>query len=97
MGYYMIVYPLPENYKDTSVNRQRVMEKFKKFYEAPKFCMRQHELDHVYNPYENKYKYVCLSSSMERPEYYTGKPVKSGWDNYIILNEDDNNISIGEL
>lgn len=97
MGYYMIVYPLPENYKDNTVNRQKVMEKFKKFCEAPKFRIRAHELDHVFNPYKKIYKYVCLSSSMDRPEYWPDKPVEAGWDNFIILNEDDNNISIGEL
>ena len=97
MGYYMIVYPLPKNYKNNPENNQKVMEKFRKFCEAPKFRMREHELDHVYNPYEKKYKYVCLSSSMERPEYCTDTPSNMDWDNYIILNEDDNNISIGEL
>lgn len=94
---YMIVYALPENYKDTSANRQKVMEKFKEFYEAPKFRMREHTLDHVYNSYKKIYKYVCLASDIARPEYYTDKPMEAGWDSYIILNEDDNNISIGEL
>ena len=97
MGYYMIVYPLPKNYKNTPDNNQKVMEKFKKLYETSKFRMREHMLDRVYNPYKKIYKCVCLSSSMERPEYYTDKPSNMGWDNYIILNEDDNNISIGEL
>ena len=34
---------------------------------------------------------------MLRLEYYTDMPEYAGYDNYIILNEDDNNISIGEL
>lgn len=97
MCQYMIVYPLPENYKDNTVNRQKVMEKFKRLYDAPKFRMREHTLDRTYNPYKKTYKYVCLSSSMNRPEYWPDKPVEAGWDSYIILNEDDNNISIGEL
>lgn len=94
---YMIVYPLPENYKETPNNIQRVMEKFKKFFETSKFPIREHMLDYAFNSYINTYKYICLSSSMLRPEYYTEMPYTACWDNYIILNEDDNNISIGEL
>lgn len=94
---YMIVYPLPENYKDTAANRQKVIEKFKRLYEAPKFHMKIHLLDRVYNTYKKRYKYVCLSSCMERPEYYENMPKEYLWDNFIILHEDDNNISIGEL
>ena len=97
MDYYMIVYPLPDNYKDTSINRQKVMEKFKKFCEKSKLCMKDHTLDHVYNPYKNGYKYVCLSSRIDRPEYYTYRPTAAGWEHFIILNEDYNNILIGEL
>lgn len=95
--YYMIVYPLPENFKNTPDNIQKVMEKFKKFCETSEFCMKEHKFDHVYNPYKKTYKYVCLSSSMNRPEYWLDKPADMRCDNYIILNEDDNNISIGEL
>lgn len=94
---YMIVYPLPENYKETTNNIQRVMEKFKKFFETSKFSIREHKLDHVFNSYINTYKYICLSSSILRPEYCAEMPSTAYWDNYIILNEDDNNISIGEL
>lgn len=94
---YMIVYPLPENYKETPNNIQRIMEKFKKFCETSEFCMKEHKFDHVFNSYINTNKYICLSSIMLRPEYYTVRPSTACWDNYIILNEDDNNISIGEL
>ena len=94
---YMIVYPLPENYKETPNNIQRIMEKFKKFCETSKFPIGEHKLDYVFNSYINTYKYICLSNSMCRPEYYTDMPNNSCWDNYIILNEDYNNISIGEL
>lgn len=97
MGYYMIVYPLPENYTDTYANRQRILEKFKKFCEKSKLRMKDHELDCIYNPYVNWHKYVCLSSRIKRPEYYTNRPIAAGWEHFIILNEDYNNILIGEL
>lgn len=97
MEYYMIVYPLPDNYKDTYANRQKVMEKFKKFCEKSKLCMKDHTLDHVFNPYRKIYKYVCLSSSMASPEYHLNMPTYANYENFIILHEDDNNISIGEL
>lgn len=94
---YMIVYPLSENYKETTNNIQRIMEKFKKFFETSKFPIRKHQLDYIFNSYINTYKYICLSSSMLRLEYYTDMPEYAGYDNYIIRNEDDNNVSIGEL
>lgn len=94
---YMIVYPLPKNYKNTPDNNQKILEKFEKFLETSKFPMKEHTLDHVYNTYKKIHKYVCLSSSMERPEYYENRPADARWDNYIILYEDDNNILIGEL
>ena len=94
---YMIVYPLPENYKNTCDNEQRVVEKFKKFFEVSKFPIEEYTFDHVYNFYNKIYKYVCLSSVMDRPEYYKDMPSYLGFNDYIILNEDDNSISIGEL
>ena len=94
---YMIVYPLPKDYKDTLVSMQGVMEKFKKFFKTSELISSGHTLDRTYNAYKKTHKYVCLNSSMERPEYYTDMPVKGVWDNYIILHDDDNNISIGEL
>ena len=94
---YMIVYPLPKNYKNTPDNNQKILEKFKKLCETSKFPMKGHELDHVYNTYKKIHKYVCLNSSMCSPEYYENRPADASWDNYIILHDDDNNISIGEL
>lgn len=79
MDYYMIVYPLPDNYTNTYTNRQRILEKFKKFCEKSKLRMKDHTLDRIYDSYKNGYKYVCLSSRINRPEYYTDRPVAAGW------------------
>lgn len=97
MDSYMIVYPLPDNYKDTSINRKSIIEKFKKFFEKSKCPRREHIFDVIHNSYKKEYKYVCLSDGFIRPEYHLNMPTYANYENFIILHEDDNNISIGEL
>ena len=97
MDSYMLVYPLPDNYKDTSINRKSIIEKFKKFCEKSKFPKKLHRFDVIHNSYKKEYKYVWLSNGMVRPEYHPNIPTYANYENFIILHEDDNNISIGEL